>query len=1052
MLSKITSPFLEAFAKDKSDALLEHLWPSAKALVLSYLKKHTNCNLLILSVGQRKDLLYQDLSFFLNKESLIEIPSWDTFFDDELLPSKDIVGKRMEGMQKLLHSSNKIVLTPLSCALQKIPAKNEISKRLKTYHKGEKISFDVFIQTLSDLGYTRGSIVSDKGQFSVRGGIVDLFPLSSTLPVRIEFFGDEIEEIRTFDVADQRTVEKVTEFFLCPATEKNLIEKSSETLLDYLGKNTVVVFDEMAPLEDDYFAFKEKLSSLQMNIEDFFKQIASLKKVFFTKEPLEKISSPNTSAKEKYFQKVDFDWANQTIACKRYFHSFVEIEEYQKGEALKDISSLYVGKNPSKDHPDSTYIKGSLSSGLTLLDSPLVIYTDEKNTFVRREILRQTFHTPPDAFHMLEVGDPVVHTHSGIGKFLGIEKQKLADGTTSEFLALEFAENSKLYVPLSQSHLVSRYIGSTDTLPHLSKLGSKKWEKTRLLAQKQIIGYAKELLEMQAERVVRGGHAFPEDSDELKLFEEDFPYTETEDQLKAIQAVKNDLQRQEAMDRLVLGDVGYGKTEVAIRAAFKTAYDGKKQVAILVPTTVLAMQHYENFSSRMKNFPIRVEALYRHQKNTKKIIEELKKGDIDIIIATHRLLSKDIQFKDLGLLIIDEEQRFGVRAKEHLKKAKKGIDTLTLSATPIPRTLYMSIIQIKDMSTISTPPFDRLPIKTIICENEDNVIRNALLREHLREGQSYFIHNRVETIAQRAEHIKQLIPQANVAYVHGQMSGSSIDDIFCAFKEQKIDILVATTLIESGIDVPNANTLLVDNAHRFGLADLYQLRGRVGRWNRPAFAYFLLSQKRSATEEQKMRLSVLAETSGFGGGMKIAMRDLEIRGAGDILGTKQSGQISQIGFHLYCKLLKQTIGALKQNKPFLPPETKIEFSYPAFIPEDYISEPSLRMEMYHKLGESESLKEITKILEEIADRFGKAPEPVLFLYHLMRLKIFCTQNYFTHLKFQKISFLAKQEYQKKKEEKTIMLAKKYQSPEILEKYVIESLKKQFVCPNESNFQ
>lgn len=1035
------SPFVESFIKEKGNSiLLERLWSSNKAFLLSFL---TNKNLLILTEGKRKDLLYQDLSFFI-KDEIIEIPSWDTFFEEDLAPSKDIIGQRMEGVKKLLSPQKKIVMAPLSCVLQKIPAASELSKKLITVNKGDKLSFDSFIQTLFELGYERGSIVSDKGQFSVRGGIIDLFPVSSAIAVRIEFFDDEIEQIRTFDISDQRSVEKIPSFLLTPASEKDLIKQDKlVTLLDYLGDDTIVVFDELVELEEEYFNIQQKLSSYHLDIKSIVDKCASLQKIFFSEKNIEEISKVQTQDKERAYHTLSFEWAGLNIFSKRLFPPFIKNEDF---EDEGNFPSYYVGKKESKEFKHSTFIQGSLTDGFVLTDAPLVVYSEKSPFYVRRKVLRQSYHTPSSVFHMLSAGDPIIHTHSGIGRFLGIEKQKNTDGSISEYIALEYAENSKLFVPLSQSHLVSRYIGATHHTPELSKLGSKKWEKTRVLAQKQILGYAKELLEIQAQRVVQGGFAFPKDSLEMTLFEETFPYSETVDQLLAIEKVKEDMEKPEAMDRLILGDVGYGKTEVAIRAAFKAAFDGKKQVCVLVPTTVLAMQHYESFSLRMNEFPIVVDALYRHQKNSKKIIEEIKEGKIDVIISTHRILSKDIEFKNLGLLIIDEEQRFGVRAKEHLKKYKKEIDCLSLSATPIPRTLYMSLIQIKQMSTISTPPFDRLPIKSIICENDDSVILNALLREFLREGQSYFIHNRVETIASRAAHIQKLIPQAKVAYVHGQLSGDQVDKIFCAFKAQEIDILVATTLIESGIDVPNANTLIVDDAQRFGLSDLYQLRGRVGRWNRPAYAYFILPKNRNPTDEQRMRLSVLAETSGYGGGMKIATRDLEIRGAGDVLGVKQSGQISQIGFHLYCKLLRQTISALKQKRPFVLSETKLEFSFHANIPDDYIFESSLRMEIYHKLGEATNFEQIATILEEIEDRFGKPPEPLLFLYYLTRIKIFCTQNYFTLIRFKNISLYAKQTYKNKTVEKNLIIPKNQQTIENLEPFVIKSLKEQFSCP------
>jgi transcription-repair coupling factor (superfamily II helicase) len=579
----------------------------------------------------------------------------------------------------------------------------------------------------------------------------------------------------------------------------------------------------------------------------------------------------------------------------------------------------------------------------------------------------------------------------------------------------------------------------------LSQLGSKRWIKTRDSAQAQIVGYANDLLQLYAERVVKGGHRYPPDTDAMRRFESDFPYVETEDQILAIQAFKEDMISAKPMDRLICGDVGYGKTEVAMRAAFKAAADGGKQVAVLVPTTVLAMQHYDTFSQRMKGFPVEVGVVsrFRTPKESRETLEKVKKGTVDILIGTHRLLSQDVQFKDLGLVIIDEEQRFGVRAKEHLKKFKAGVDCITLSATPIPRTLYMSLVHARDMSVINTPPQDRLPIKTIIAETEAELIQNALMRELSRGGQSYYIHNRVETIFGRAEAIQKLVPAARIGVVHGQMDPDDVDAVFHRFKGGEIDLLFATTIIENGIDVPNANTILIDRADTYGLADLYQLRGRVGRWNRAAYAYFLIPKNVRLSEPSRKRLNALVEAGGYGGGMKIAMRDLEIRGAGDILGVQQSGQVSSIGFHLYCKLLKRAIDSLKQKKPISFNETKMEFPFDARLPDSYINEVSLRMEIYHRLGESSSFSEIDSILDELKDRFGPPPPPVVWLYRLARIRAFAAAHHFTLLKFDNLSFIAERQLGKKVERQTMLLPKKVQSPDALEAHVIGQLKERF---------
>ncbi len=666
---------------------------------------------------------------------------------------------------------------------------------------------------------------------------------------------------------------------------------------------------------------------------------------------------------------------------------------------------------------------------------------------VRREKWRSVAHIPPSEFHSLAPGDVVVHFHHGIGKFLGTEKRPNHVGQETEFLTLQYAEGSKLYVPIAQSHLVSRYIGAKEELPTFSTLGTNRWQKTRLNAQKAIIGYAQDLLRINAERAIAGGFPFPADGDEMLSFEGDFPFTETEDQLLAITAVKNDMCAAKAMDRLICGDVGYGKTEVAMRAAFKAVADGKKQVAVLVPTTVLAMQHYETFAERMANYPINVAHISRFSpsKEVKETLEKVQNGQIDIIVGTHRLLSKDIRFKDLGLIIIDEEQRFGVRAKEQLKMLKVGVDCLTLTATPIPRTLYLTLIGAREISTINTPPQDRLPVKTIIAERDNGIIQNALLRELSRDGQAFFVHNRVESIFLISDEIQKLLPQARIVTGHGSMEAEELDSVFHAFKKGSADILVATTIIENGVDIPNANTIIIDRADTFGLADLYQIRGRVGRWNRPAYAYFLVPKQRELSELARKRLSALMEASGFGGGMKIAMRDLEIRGAGDILGTEQSGQVSAIGFHLYCKLLKRTIDAMSKKSTPTFYETKMEFPFRALFPDNYIAEPSLRMELYHRLGETSSPGEVDTILDEIKDRFGEPPPEVLWLYHLTRLRLFASAHHFVLLKFDSRTLHTERQVGQETEKRRLF----YQAtndPAALEKEVTTSLQREFQLP------
>jgi transcription-repair coupling factor (superfamily II helicase) len=938
---------------------------------------------------------------------------------------------------------------------------------------------------LIDLGYERKSVAIDKGEFAIRGGIVDIFPLSSFNPYRIDFFDEEIDQIRTYDPISQKSIDKVDEVFIPPAAEHTLLreEKNLSTLFDYLGKETIVIFDDLLAIEDRYVALKD-LQGAQapyfLTFSAMFNAAETLQHVYFTKHSLESMGNPEGKklgrdfySGKKPLQEVKFEIFDQHLIAKRTRHPFQTIKDYfweavpeeKRLEAIlrksSKLSITFVAASEAEENAlkekinqtllplpkDREFQRGYLSSGFVLFDYHYVLlpFTElTKRYKVSRQKWRNTYHTPASEFHALEKGDLVVHFHNGIGKFLGVEKQKNHRGDEEEFLLIEYANSGKLYVPLSQSHLISRYIGTSEEVPTLNILGTKKWQQAKANAQKAIIGYAKDLLQLQAMREAKGGYTYPTDTDDMFLFEEEFPFVETDDQLQAIGAIKKDMSSNKAMDRLVCGDVGYGKTEVAMRAAFKAAYEGKKQVAVLVPTTVLAMQHYESFKERLADFPLTVGVASRFvkPKEVKQTLEGVSRGTVDILIGTHRIISKDVQFKDLGLIIIDEEQRFGVRAKEHLKKAKIGVDCLTLSATPIPRTLYFSLIGARDMSVINTPPQDRLPIKTILAERDPELIKNALMRELARDGQAYFIHNRVETIHKVANELRTLLPHARIVVGHGQMPPDEIDAIFHQFKQGEADILVATTIVENGVDIPNANTILIDRADAFGMADLYQLRGRVGRWNRPAYAYFLVPKNRSLPEISRKRLSALIETSGFGGGMKLAMRDLEIRGAGDMLGVHQSGNVSAIGFHFYCKLLKRTIDTMKKELSPSFFDTRLEFSYDANLPPSYIEETSLRMEIYHRLGETTSNEEIETLFEELIDRFGPLPKQAKWLYHLNRIRVFASHHKFVLLKFEKITLHAKRQLGKKLIEKKIFLPL-VEDPEEFEFTAIGFLRRDF---------
>lgn len=1054
--------FIETAKQDLSQEpslLFEGLWDTPKAILALLAALSTQKNILILTGGDRETRLLDDLQFF-GSLPVFAFPSWETLPGEDITPSPDIIGKRFEILDACKRQKKPVILlAPLQAVLQKVCSPQTLETHLLRWKKGDTIPFEALPDLLTRLGYRRESIAADKGEFALRGGILDLFPLSAYDPCRIDFFGDEIEEIRTYDPISQKSIAKIEEVLIVPAQEEALIEASPSTLLDYLGADTIVFFDDLLALEDKWVALKDlpgAQSPLFLSFRQFLERVRQT--VYFTKEPLEKL----TEAPTQKLQTVQFDIFDLTLKSKRLHHPFLTIgqafwegvEEETRLKALLESRktlhfltdseaeerALKEKLSPSDHH--FVFHRGYLSSGFVLGDLTVVPYTElTKRYKVHREKWRSSYHTPASEFHQMDKGDLVVHFHNGIGKFLGIETQKNHLGHEEEFMMIEYAGGSKLFVPLSQSHLISRYIGTSEEVPSLSTLGTKKWHKAKAQAQKAIVGYARDLLNLQAQREAKGGFVYPPDSEDMLLFEAEFPFAETEDQVRAIEEIKGDMTSKKAMDRLVCGDVGYGKTEVAMRAAFKAVVDGGKQVAVLVPTTVLAMQHYETFCKRMESFPIRIGVASRFvkPKEVKQTLEGVAQGSIDILIGTHRIISKDVQFHDIGLIIIDEEQRFGVRAKEHLKKAKIGVDCLTLSATPIPRTLYASLIGARDMSVINTPPHDRLPIKTILAEKEEELIKNALLRELARDGQAYIIHNRVESIYQIANDVEKLLPAARLAVVHGQMAADEIDALFHAFKQGTIDILVATTIVENGIDIPNANTILIDRADTYGMADLYQLRGRVGRWNRPAYAYFLVPRNRELHEISRKRLNALVETSGFGGGMKLAMRDLEIRGAGDLLGVQQSGNVSSIGFHFYCKLLKRAIDTMKKHVAPTFYDTRMEFRYEAHLPSTYIPETNLRMEIYHRLGETSSQKEVDALFEELTDRFGKLPEPTIWLQHLSRIRVFASQHQFTLLKFDAASLTVQRQVGKETVDRKTFLPP-FETPQELEERVIQLLK------------
>ncbi|NWF78073.1 MAG: transcription-repair coupling factor [Chloroflexi bacterium] len=876
------------------------------------------------------------------------------------------------------------------------------------------------------LGYEAEDVVELPGQICKRGGIVDVFPPCSQLPVRIEFFGNQIESLRCFDPESQRSTSPVSSVVITPAKEFILMADSSEvvagSILDYLGGEALLVLDDPAGIElavtrlngeaQELRAAKVKRGEL---LEDFpspyltWQELESQIKErhCLALEMWDAASSLGQALPfirvESYGSQLEMflKSARQAVAQRQRVvvvsHQANRLAELLQKEDIHTSPTSQIEQIPP---PGSiTLLQGSLDGGW-LLDDRLTLITDvELFGFVKQPRAGRKRPIPRQWFlPQLAPGDYVVHVDHGIARFHGLARMS-SDSTEREYLVLEYAGGDRLYVPTERIDRVSRYIGAGDHPPRLSRLRTPEWQRTKNRVKESVAEIAQELLELYALREVTPGFAFSADSLWQQELEASFPYMETPDQLEAIMAVKEDMEKAKPMDRLICGDVGYGKTEIALRAAFKAVMDNK-QVAILVPTTVLAQQHFLTFTERLQTFPVRVEMLSRFcpPEKEREILAGLAQGTVDICIGTHRLLQKDVAFKDLGLVIIDEEQQFGVVQKEKLKQIRKEVDTLALSATPIPRTLHMSLTGIRDMSIVGTPPEDRLSVKTYVGAYDATLVRQVILRELERNGQVFFVHNRVQSIALAAKKLQDLVPEARIVIAHGQMPEEQLEKVMTDFIAGKYDILVTTTIIQLGLDMPNVNTLIVDQADRFGLAQLYQLRGRVGRGINQAYAYFFFNEGKELTPQAYKRLRTILEATELGSGFAIAMKDLEIRGAGNLLGVKQSGHIAALGFDLYCQLLAEAVEELKakqagevREKPVLVGEAEelpsISLPLDAHIPEEYVSNLNTRLSLYHRLAKVEHIEEVEELAQELQDRFGPLLEPVENLLYIVKIKV-----------------------------------------------------------------
>ncbi|MCE9647924.1 MAG: transcription-repair coupling factor [Chloroflexi bacterium] len=934
-----------------------------------------------------------------------------------------------------------IIVSSVRSLMTRTLPRRDFLKACKKLSAGQSIQPDVLIREWARIGYQRVNTVLEPGQFSHRGGLLDVWPSIEGNPVRLDFFGDEIETIRRFEPASQRTVETLEQILVTPAREFlvdtvetdtqlsefhiPLLHSTPASLLDYFPTKTLVLVDDLSlvdamanDVEEQAVKFRQESISEGTLASGFPVPYLPWSEL---NDTLSGFWSLELGHSTGIITNDSPDLASQFTHDERFGGRLKPFIDYlapivEKGEQVFIVSrqssrlhELWNEHYPDSEFNNLEFIEASLSEGICLAGTTHLITDSEVFGWERpqtRVRQKQTAETPESLYADLLVGDYVVHVDHGIGRFAGLTQRQM-DGHEREYLAVEYDRDDTLFVPVHQADRLTRYVGADGGKPTLDHLGGQAWNETKSRVKEAVQHVAQDLLDLYARRQVVEGFAFAPDSQWQKELEDSFPYVETEDQKRAIAEIKKDMERARPMDRLLCGDVGYGKTEVALRAAFKAVMNGR-QAAVLVPTTVLAQQHFETFSQRLAAYPVKVEMLsrFRSPREQTEILLKLALGEIDIVIGTHRLISADVQFKDLGLVVIDEEQRFGVTHKEHLKKLRTEVDVLTLTATPIPRTLYMALTGVRDISNLNTPPEERLPIVTHVGPYSPRLVRQSILRELERGGQIFFVHNRVNTIEAMKAHLNKLVPEARVDIGHGQMAEGQLASVMHRFNMGEIDILLCTTIIESGLDIPNANTLIVDRADTFGLAQLYQLRGRVGRGAMRAYAYFFRHNKMSPTQDGQQRLEVIAENTQLGAGYSIAMRDLEIRGAGDLLGTRQHGYIQSVGFHLYTRMLADAVRRLRRlagehlkldmsqmDSAFasfsLPISMPVNVDLPLAvgIPSEYISDQDLRLRLYRRIADLRDETELDALGSEFRDRFGQLPEMTQNLLYQMRVKL-----------------------------------------------------------------
>ena len=1049
---------------EKSPISLSGLSDMGKVQTIATLNNALNKNICVITYNQiQAKRLLKDIGYFTSKAAIF--PKKELVTYDYIAESKNLPYERIEVLNNIHNNKINILILTIESVMQDIIPKNVLYKNNLNLKIGDTLNIDYLKQKLIDLGYERKDLIDGRGQFSIRGGIVDI-SISEKYGVRLEFWGDDIDSIRKFDIISQKSIEMLENIEINPSHEYILEYKLDEVIKnienanytnkqnikedieiirsgDYISKidkyfnnfyskksNILEYLDKFVIVLDEFGKINQRIDNIKIenknvvktlldknksvpdiidnlnnyNIED--KILEQKSNIFLYKDDMVSKKITNTMCNFNYrdilFYKNEIDSLATTlkdaVKSKKKILILGGSEENAKKISIllkdKDLDNTFTKKVEKLEKGKIILTTGALTSGFECYDLNLLVISSEDfftNIPVKKKKVAKDFKEGEKVvFADLKIGDYVVHSAHGIGQYIGVNTIK-ADNVVKDYVKIRYKDDDILYVPTTNLDTIRKYVGAEGT-PKIYKLGGKDWSKVKSKVKNNLREVAKELIELYAKREKISGHSFSKDTDWQKQFEENFEYIETDDQLRCIEEVKKDMEANKPMDRLLCGDVGYGKTEVAIRAAFKAVMD-HKQVAYLVPTTVLANQQYEEFKRRMHDFAINVEVLNRFKtlKQQKEIIRKLKLGEIDVIVGTHRVLSQDVEFRDLGLLIIDEEHRFGVKDKEKIKQLKNNIDVLTMTATPIPRTLHMSIVGVRDMSVIYEPPQARKPVQTYVLQYDEDVIKEAITKELERNGQVFYLFNNVEGIAKKANEIANLVPEAEVSFANGQMTGKEIEKIMFDFINKKTNVLVCTTILESGIDIPNANTIIVENADRLGLAQLYQIRGRVGRSDKQAYAYITYKPDKMLSEVADKRLKAIKEFTEFGSGFKIAMRDLEIRGAGSLLGEIQHGHMEQVGYEMYCKLLDEVIKEMQGIEVQEEIDVQIDLNISCYIPDEYISDSSQKIEVYQDIALCRTEKDITNVIDELIDRYGNMPKELENLLEIARIKEMCRQ-------------------------------------------------------------